>query len=232
MSISAIDLEIFRLSPLVMANGTLNFVERGTKTRTGATERENSRAFRPKMWETPDNPERCPVRLFLKYRDECPQSMLLPESPFFLSINWNHKPGGKWYKSQPVGINIIRKFMSRIATKAELSGRKTNHSARKTTVEKLCRSNIPDRTVMQVTGHKNVQSLNAYKKPSLENNRKSYLILSAIIKPQLINKHCHTFYKYSITLSNSTFNSCTITFNIQCDHEIEPKKPKLDSIEL
>ena len=76
------------------------------------------------------------------------------------------KPGGKWYKSQPVGINIIRKFMSRIATKAELSGRKTNHSARKTTVEKLCRSNIPDSMVMQVTGHKNVQSLNAYKKPS------------------------------------------------------------------
>ena len=69
------------------------------------------------MWETPDNPERCPVRLFLKYRDERPQSMLLPESPFYLSINWNHKPGGKWYKSQPVGINIIRKFMSRIATR-------------------------------------------------------------------------------------------------------------------
>ena len=132
--------------------------ERGAKTRTGATERENSRVFKPKMWETPDNPERCPVRLFMKYRDERPQSMLLPESPFYLSINWNHKPGGKWNKSQPVGINIIRKFMSRTATNAELSGRKTNHSARKTTVEKLCRSNIPDSTMMQVTGQKHSKS--------------------------------------------------------------------------
>ena len=58
--------------------------------------------------------------------------------------------------------------MSRITTKAELSGYKTNHSAKKTTVEKLCRSNIPDSTVMHVTGYKNVSSLNAYKKPFLE----------------------------------------------------------------
>ena len=58
--------------------------------------------------------------------------------------------------------------MSGIATKAELSGRKTNHSARKTTIEKLCRSNIPDSTVMHMAGYKNISSLNAYKKPFLE----------------------------------------------------------------
>ena len=34
------------------------------------------------MWETPDNPERYPVRLFLKYRDE-PQCL---NPPFYLSI--------------------------------------------------------------------------------------------------------------------------------------------------
>ena len=53
--------------------------------------------------------------------------------------------------------------MSRLAIKAELPGRKTNHSARKPR-----RSSIPDSVVMHVTGHKNVQSLNSYKKkPSL-----------------------------------------------------------------
>ena len=41
--------------------------ERGTKTRTGETEKstnENTRVFKPKMWATPDTPSRCPVRLY------------------------------------------------------------------------------------------------------------------------------------------------------------------------
>ena len=87
---------------------------------------------------------------------------------------------------------------------------------------------------MQVTGHKNVQSLNAYKKPSLEQQEQ----LSHIISNYRANRststaiHSTSTQQPAISLSNSTFNSCTITFNIQCDHEIEPKKPKLDSIEL
>jgi len=39
---------------------------------------------------------------------------------------------------------------------------KTNHSARKTTVTTLLHANIPPTDVMQLTGHKNVQSLNCY----------------------------------------------------------------------
>ena len=36
----------------------------------------------------------------------------------------------------------------------------TNHSARKTMVETLCRANVPDSTVMQLSGHKSMNSLN------------------------------------------------------------------------
>ena len=47
-------------------------------------------------------------------------------------------------------------FMETLAEIAELPGRKTNYLTRKTTVQKLCNSGIPDSTVLQVSGHKNV----------------------------------------------------------------------------
>ena len=59
-----------------------------------------------------------------------------------------------------------------------ITGRKTNHSTRKTMVETLCRANIPDSTVMQLSGHKSVQSLNQYKKPSLEQQKSLSHLLS------------------------------------------------------
>ena len=57
--------------------------------------------------------------------------------------------------------------MKRMAEKADLKGRKTNHTARKTSVETLCRAQFQDSEVIQFTGHRNVASLNSYKKTML-----------------------------------------------------------------
>ena len=40
---------------------------------------------------------------------------------------------------------------------------KTNHSGRKTLVKKLQDNNVPPNQIVQVTGHKNLQSVNYYK---------------------------------------------------------------------
>ena len=52
---------------------------------------------------------------------------------------------------------------------ADLKGRKTNHTARKTSVETLCRAQFQDSEVMQFTGHRSVASLNSYKKHARSN---------------------------------------------------------------
>ena len=51
--------------------------------------------------------------------------------------------------------------------KSALNGRKVNHLAWKTTVSSLLRSNIEATTVMQLTGHKNVASINEHSTASL-----------------------------------------------------------------
>ena len=45
----------------------IEFSERTTKTRQGDTNVE--RAFRPKMWENKENPQRCPIRLLSIFQD-------------------------------------------------------------------------------------------------------------------------------------------------------------------
>ena len=155
--------------------------ERGTKTRTGETEKStnaDARVFKPKMWATPDRPERCPVRIFQQYVDRRPPEMCQKDSPFYLSINHKHKPGSYWYKKLPLGIHKVDGMMKNLAKDGSLAGKKTNHSARKTQVQTLCAANVADSAVMQLSGHKSVQSLNHYKRPSLQQEKHMSYLLS------------------------------------------------------
>ncbi len=61
--------------------------------------------------------------------------------------------------------------MKRMAKTAGLSGGKINHSARKSMVTCLTKNNIPETQITQLTGHKNLQSLNSYKKATLQQKR-------------------------------------------------------------
>jgi hypothetical protein len=58
--------------------------------------------------------------------------------------------------------------MRDMAKNANLTGKKTNHSARKSTCTKLLHAGIAPTTIQQLTGHKNVQSINNYAVASVE----------------------------------------------------------------
>jgi len=88
--------------------------------------------------------------------------MCQPESRFYL------KPlkiptSDSWFSRQPLGKNSIGNMAKTMSLKAGFaSGNKTNHSGRKTAIQTLLHAGIPPTNVMQITGHKNVQSLNSY----------------------------------------------------------------------
>ena len=67
-----------------------------------------------------------------------------------------------------------------MSMKGGLSGRKVNHSERKTTVTSLIHSNVEATTVMQLTGHKNVASVNEYSSASFNQQQKMSNILTDI----------------------------------------------------
>ncbi len=88
------------------------------------------------------------------------------------------------FRSGPMGKDRINTIMKRMAASAGLSGGKTNHSARKTMVTCLTKNSVPETQIIQLTGHKNLQSLNSYKKASLQQQKEMSHVLSSYKKPE------------------------------------------------
>jgi integrase len=153
----------------------LEFTERETKTRTGNS--AHTRTFTPKIYPS-ENPDRCPVAAYKKFAASRPTNMKHPESPYYLAINY--KPAGDnnlWFKKQAMGVERLQKSMSRMAEAAGLDGHYTNHSVRKTMCTQLLHAGIAPTNIIQLTGHKNVQSLNNYAVASRQQQKEMHDIL-------------------------------------------------------
>ena len=134
----------------------------------------NERKFNPKMWAT-GHEERCPVMLFEEYVAQRQSAMCLSDSPFWLAINYNPS-NGKFLKNQKMGVKKINGLMKAMVENiSNASGQKyTNHSNRKTLITK--RSDIG-----QLSGHRNVQSLDSYAATPQETQQR----MSSIISKQM-----------------------------------------------
>ena len=102
-----------------------------------------------------------------------PDAMKDPEAPFFLAINHKRNPKNSvGYQKSAMGKNEIGKFLSNAAKNAGIEGNITNHSVRKTCVSRLMDAVIPSNYVAQLSGHKNLKSLDSYKAASQVHQRK------------------------------------------------------------
>jgi len=133
--------------------------ERSTKTRDGVN--AHSRPFNPKIFAA-GNPDRCPIRAYKKFRSERPLEMLKADAPFYLAINHQRKEYSKWYKNGPLGIHSITNILSKMKKNANLSGKLTNHSVRRTMCTDLVNAGVAPTVIAQLSGHKNVASISNY----------------------------------------------------------------------
>ena len=162
------------------ADGTeyLEYCERQTKTRSGEEPR-NIRPFKPKALARPDGPlEKDPVFVYKFYSEKRPSSMQAVEAPYYLGINHSRDSSKCWFKASPMGVNKLTSLMQTMAGKAGFERRLTNHSARKRMMQKLNDNNVPLTHIMQLSGHRNLQSVNSYSTLSKEQQKNMSLILS------------------------------------------------------
>lgn len=80
-------------------------------------------------------------------------------------------------KTQTLEEITLRSIMRDTAERANLAGRETNHSARKTTCTKLLHAGIVSTTIQQLTGHINVQSVKNYAIASVEMQKTPKIML-------------------------------------------------------
>ena len=111
-----------------------------TKTRQGGLNTKR-RTVLPKMFAT--SAPRCPVQHFKQYLSQRPLE-LRDKGLFYLAVIENPKTE-VWNKKQRLGVNSIDQMMKNIIKNTPLetsSKRLSNHSARKTEVNKLRAANI------------------------------------------------------------------------------------------
>ena len=97
----------------------------------------------------------------------------------FLAINHKRKPGFLiWYFNSPLSKNAIGKFLVNAAKATGLPGNLSNHSLRKTWISHLMDANLPENYVAQLSGHKNLVSLDTYKSASQRHQRRMWMVLN------------------------------------------------------
>ena len=98
------------------------------------------------------------------------------DSPFYVACRTVqlHDPEKEiWFINQRVGQKKLGKMMKMMQTEGKLNPvqRLTNHSARKHLVQKLRDSDVAPTDIMQISGHKNIQSVMTYSKLSDKQHR-------------------------------------------------------------
>ena len=153
--------------------------ERQTKTRTGENTSDVRKA-KPKIYSLP-NSDRDPIAAYKLYASKRPSNFSSPDSPFYLAPRTVSvsSDSDQWFLRQRIGVRKLSALMKDMCEKAGLAGKRlTNHSARKHLVQKLRDNNVPPTDIMQITGHKNIQSVMNYSTISHANQKKCSNILA------------------------------------------------------
>ncbi|VDI49717.1 Hypothetical predicted protein [Mytilus galloprovincialis] len=198
--------------------------ERTTKTRTGA-KAGDERPVAPKMFAQEDN-DNCPVRLLKLYLSKRPSDLKNdPNSRFYLRPLVNVNVDTEvWYSHQPLGKNKLGEMMKMMANQAQLSGRKVNHSTRKTFASSLLQSERPITEVAQLGGWKSVSTLTHYNTPSIKQQIMASNIIAQTAIPDL-NEDTNSINEHSSNIENADVTCNTAVrdenFNINDDITVE-----------
>ena len=122
------------------------------------------RKVKPKVvkhYANTENPDRCFVRLFEKYRSLCPSNA--PAGAFYLTPLKKPK-SNCWYTTVPIGRNKLSKAVADMCKEGGIMGYKTNHSLRATAATRLYESGIDEQLVMERTGHRSIEGVRSYKR--------------------------------------------------------------------
>ncbi|KAG8434319.1 hypothetical protein GDO86_012630 [Hymenochirus boettgeri] len=204
-------------------NQYLEYNERRTKTLENP---QNVRVVNPRMYGTPETPERDPIVAYLKFKSNRPPSMLAPDSPFYLAPNMKYNPGySLWYRAMKIGIHKMRLMMTSMKIKASLpeSRRIKNNLIRKNFMQNFAHHHLSPEETELLAGQIDINSyfsMSEIQQPlfTMPKGNENYLEAAAstsslISKPMLSNiqerKSSSRRIRGSVTGRVSAFDSTT-----------------------
>ena len=108
--------------------------------------------------------EKDPVAAYKLYAKKRSTGMNDSDAPFYLAVNncTKQESSKLWFKTSAVGQRKLNTLTRKMAVKAGLGANVKNHSGRKTIIHSLTNNNIPATDIIQLSGHKNLQSVTNY----------------------------------------------------------------------
>ncbi len=98
-----------------------------------------------------ENNSHCPVYLFEKYVSLCPK--ISQKAEFYLHPMAKPMPW-QWFMDKPIGINALCSTVKRLAEKAGLQGKFSNHSLCTSSATRLFQGGVPEKVIKEITGHR------------------------------------------------------------------------------
>ena len=160
-------------------------------------------------------------RLFQMYLSKRPDD-LQNSGRFYLTPKQNvFRTDEIWYTNNPMGKNIISNIMKTLIAETPLEncGKKlTNHSIRKTAVKKLKAANVPESSIIKVTGHKSTGGLKSYDPADQNEFREISNTLSPLSSSPSTSLSIQSVSSSSLAVSKTNkptyvFHDCTVNFN-------------------
>ena len=154
-------------NPSVMTE-CLVYTEHGSKNRPGGSRQLNLENKVVTQFAKPHLGERCHVQLIKKYLSKLP-AVAFQKDIFY----WKPKKfptdavsaEKPWYDSQPVGHNVLKEKLKVIFQLAGLSAEsKTNHSLRATGITRLYAAGVPEKVIMDRSGHLSKEGVRGYER--------------------------------------------------------------------
>ena len=88
-------------------------------------------------------------------------------------------PDSPWYEGIPVGKETLCKMLANMCDKAGIP-RKTNHFLRATGVTEMFTANVPKKLIQSRTGHRTVEALRQYERPSYDQHQAVSNVLTSV----------------------------------------------------
>lgn len=124
------------------------------------------------------------LKLYNMYKDYIEICRNCGESPAFYRRPLENGPDNELrFIQQPIGLNKLSSIMKTMFSEAGIPGYYTNHSGKRTLATTLYQAGVPEQEIMERTGHRSMESVRKYKRPSSEMLKD----ISNLLEPQLEN---------------------------------------------
>ena len=146
----------------------LLYTESGSKNNSGGLRDRKLKNKVVKIFENEEKPERCVLKLFIKYMSLRPPNATTQA----LYLQPLQNPSDNcWYANKAVGHNPLSNTVKKLIKMTGEDGYFTNHSLRRTCATRLYSKGIDEQQIMSVTGHRSTDAVRLYKEISDEQKR-------------------------------------------------------------